>query len=1056
MTKVRLLTLTAILISWVTSNAQKVDEPTARNIGIDFLANKKSPSSSAADRMPAKDSYELAYTATKEGKDCYFVFNCKSGGFVIVSADDRTSNPILGYSTSGFFNSSKMGINVKGWLDSYADQILALDTIHERLRAVKVAASSVQERHFIEPLVKVNWGQGMPYDKMCPKDYYGQQCITGCVATAMAQVIYTLQYPLKANAVNAYTSTRGINVPSLPPTTFDWDNSSEDEIAKLMRYCGQSVMMDYGVASSGADMYVAEEALQNTFGYSVHTSLIEHGNYDENQWSELLFSELSSGRPLIYAGRGTGGHAFVVDGYDDAEDLFHFNWGWDGDCDGYYHLSRLVPNSDNDYSDEQMAIVGMLPPATKISDATSVNIYSLYCDRLNISNDDKADVYTFNCGKWKVESDLKQEDGIEVGLGLYDGNDQFIKTLTYQWIDLFNNWLYHDYEPSVDIEKSLPPGEYGIYLVNRTDESSPWRKSSGSDRFYVSISLNSNGIEIKPIPQYDNYSSRHRDFGKVKIGDYYYHLFFDYRYYANLTAGETPFSGDLYIPDYVEYNGDCFTVLGIEDMWLVDYPDLKSVSLGMRDCPYIHYAYINRLEIREGVAKAYQIHKCHNISELTYPCSCMELMAPSYCDNLKKIAIKYSGIAKIKMGKDDWSEKSMPQLRDIYFYSEYPPQIIIESDDEITTNSKVIIHIPKGSKPAYLHSKLKHWLLVDDLPGVSENMVEIDYIGEDEDSAGFGPYIKYDNCAIEFGIRIPSENLKPYIGSSITGIKYFTTPVLYNDDFMENAEYVFLTDEENDYLVKKECVTQRGQWTEVKFESPYPISNNLPDLYVGIGRPNVLLQLYANTNYVWDGAYKRVMPIDSEEDYGIEYGKWDKEYPISMDPGCTFRIKAIVEGDNFPTDIVISYEIPTCIDNKLHVRLHSRTLDVVNSVTIAMTIDEKLYPEQTVATSLITNHDQYVDLELPKDITAGYHDLRLQVISVNGLADEIDSNSNRSGTVLLNIDGNGHIESLITPDGEPFDVYDLNGIMVKARTNDISDLPDGIFIIKGQKFVINK
>lgn len=1056
MTKIRFLILIATITLFGTCYAQKVDETTARNIGVDFLSNKKKSSTSSANRMPAKESFELAYTATKDGKDCYYVYNCNSGGFVIVSADDRTSKPILGYSTTGTFNSEKLGINVKSWLDTYSTQILALDTIQENPISRPTTRAIGENRHFIEPLVKVTWGQGEPYNKMCPKDYYGQQCITGCVATAMAQVIYSLKYPTKVNAVNAYTTTRGINVPSLEPTTFDRDYFNEDEIAKLMRYCGQAVMMNYGPDYSGADMYEVEKALETTFGFSVCTALMEHNNYNETQWSELLYSELSSDRPMIYAGRGTGGHAFVVDGYDDAEDLFHVNWGWEGDCDGYYIISSLIPTPYDDYSDDQMAIVGMLPKATQISDDTSVNISYFDCVNLDISKDSDTNGYTFECGNWKVESDLNQEGGIEIGLGLYDQNNQFIKVLTYERIDLFNTWLYHDYNPTVEIDGSLSLGEYKIYLVSKIDESSSWRKSKGSDRFYINMSVEPDLIKIRPVPDGDNFSSRYRDFGTVKIGDLYYHLFYDYRYFANLSAGDEPYKGDLYIPDYVEYNGDIFTLLDWE-IDILNSPDLNSVSLGMRGSPQITDSQINNLELREGVQWAFLIASCNNLSELIYPSSCLELQAPSQCNNLKKIVIKYTGQVKIKLRENgSWSEESMPQLRDIYIHSEYPPKVIKEYDFELTCNPNVQIHIPEGSKLAYLNSEWKDWNLIEDLPSVNKNRVEIDYIGEDYDSAGFGPYSHYENCDIEFGIKIPSEDLHPYIGAAITGVKFFTTEVLGNDNFWENAEYVLLTDDENDYLIKKDCITLRGQWTEVKFDTPYHISDNVSDIYLGIGRASVLLHLYANNNYVWNGAYKRIMQKDSDVDYDIEYGKWDKDFPLSLDEGCTFRIKAIIEGENFPTDIVIAYERPTCVDNKLRARLHSRTLDNVESVSMSMTIDGTLYPEQTVTTSLVTNHDQYVDLKLPDDISEGYHELELRVISVNGLPDEIDSNSNRSGTIYFNIDNSGNVESVLSSEDGPFDVFDLKGIKVKTQTDNISDLPNGIYIINGQKFVVNK
>ena len=57
----------------------------------------------------------------------YYVFNTEdSQGYVIVSADDRT-DAILGYATAGRFDADEIPKNVKAWMNSYAEQIAALD-----------------------------------------------------------------------------------------------------------------------------------------------------------------------------------------------------------------------------------------------------------------------------------------------------------------------------------------------------------------------------------------------------------------------------------------------------------------------------------------------------------------------------------------------------------------------------------------------------------------------------------------------------------------------------------------------------------------------------------------------------------------------------------------------------------------------------------------------------------------------------------------------------------------------------------------------------------------
>ncbi len=297
-----------------------------------------------------------------------YVFNAeRNQGFVIVSNDDRTA-AILGYSETGNLDPDNMPCNMRAWLQGYADEIAWLDEHNVQLTGVADSRRASAVKTPIAPLVKTHWNQDAPYNNQCP--YYKnegssysynttggegyQHCATGCVATAMAQVMYHNQWPKEATtAIPAYT-WKEISL-ELPATTFDWANmllsyggGASDEqktaVATLMQYCGYSLQMTYGPSSSAYTSNIAD-ALQSYFDYATTTTYVHRSNYTYANWIELIYNELKQGRAVVYRGTSAGGgHSFVCDGYQ-GEDFFHFNWGWGGQSDDYFKLSATNPTS---------------------------------------------------------------------------------------------------------------------------------------------------------------------------------------------------------------------------------------------------------------------------------------------------------------------------------------------------------------------------------------------------------------------------------------------------------------------------------------------------------------------------------------------------------------------------------------------------------------------------------------------------------------------------------------------------------------------------------------
>lgn len=364
------LFLTSILLLFtVTISAGPVTKSDARKTAQDFFVKKGLSVKGEPFKAPRKNA------ASQKDDAAYYVFNAAEKGFVIVSGDDRTA-PILGYSLTDNFDEAKLPPHIKSWFQHYADEI-------ERLGDIKVPGRRLVNTHAeIAPKLTTKWNQGDPFYLQCPQ-YNGQYSVTGCVATATAQVMYYHKCPsgTMPSGLDAYTTrSLGISVPALSATSFDWNNmlntytssastTQKNAVAKLMRYCGQINQMDYSPSASGAyyhvDLYISK------FGYAQGARRAFSEDYSISEWDELIYNELVNDRPVLYEGQSTGGgHAFVVDGYKDG--LYHVNWGWGGELDSYFRLTVMEPggggigasSTSDGYSSGQGAVIG-LQPASK-------------------------------------------------------------------------------------------------------------------------------------------------------------------------------------------------------------------------------------------------------------------------------------------------------------------------------------------------------------------------------------------------------------------------------------------------------------------------------------------------------------------------------------------------------------------------------------------------------------------------------------------------------------------------------------------------------------------
>lgn len=300
---------------------------------------------------------QLVFSKVRENEPdaaYYYVFSAGEGhGFTIVSGDDRLP-AIIGYTEEGNYDTDHLPENFVSFMQAYQDFVDCASVAElEKTRSWRATTTAHES---IAPLVTSKWNQGAPYNNMCPQ-YNGMNSVTGCLATAMAQILYYHRFPLSLQEdIPAYiTETLRIWMPPITAgETYDWNNMQDiytgsetnaqmDAVAKLMLHVGCSVEMDYSPSSSGAS--TAAEPFVKYFGMDKETTrMLWRWHYDIVEWDEILYKELEEERPVLYRGQSTGGgHAFVVNGYRDG--LYYVNWGWGGMCDGYFDITILNPDN---------------------------------------------------------------------------------------------------------------------------------------------------------------------------------------------------------------------------------------------------------------------------------------------------------------------------------------------------------------------------------------------------------------------------------------------------------------------------------------------------------------------------------------------------------------------------------------------------------------------------------------------------------------------------------------------------------------------------------------
>ncbi len=446
----------------------------------------------------------------------YYVFNKGNNeGFVIIAGDDCAAE-VLGYVDSGSFNPADMPPNMKEMLNAYAEEIAWA-------RANVKSSSTYQPvfaRQVVAPLMETKWGQENPYNLDC-FTLTGRQAVTGCVATALAQVMYYHKWPKNATTEIPRYTTKIRNITdddyydALPPVTFDWDNiqttyngtetSSDPKaaaVAQLMHYCGHASKMSYGTGGSAAALFDCITALNDYFGYANTPICIQRSCYTREKWEEIIYNELHHGRPVLIGGNTyyDSGHAFVCDGYD-GEGFFHINWGWEGKSDGYYRLESLNPASQGmgtgvssrGFTFKNIALVGISPTIVEDGSFTS-DIPKVMVEDFKLT-DESNNTFNYNGGYLPSVGlyyaySVPVTGEYNIGIGLYqddemiDIDDFGSRTVTSAYAMAFRDLTLGDW-----MGWNLADGIYQLKGICMPDGETEWYKNDDADFKYIEVKV---------------------------------------------------------------------------------------------------------------------------------------------------------------------------------------------------------------------------------------------------------------------------------------------------------------------------------------------------------------------------------------------------------------------------------------------------------------------------------------------------------------------------------------------------------------------------------------
>lgn len=338
-------------------------------------------------------------------EDDIYLFGGDGGG-ILCPADDGLP-AILGTWEEG----GEIPPAMEWWLQGYAAEVEWWQAMGESINddTPQMTKAPAAPRQSIPMLMTTKWSQKSPYNDTIV--FNGQKCVTGCNATAAAQVIYywsTRGYHRGCTATTAYvTSTNKYEVDALPPlASFDYihlvekpkTDKEKKAVQDLMVYLGRTMHSNYTPTATGAYTHKLADHFKNAIRLCDTATAIWASKLGDKEFERRIYADILCHRPVILGGHMPkgGGHAFVVDGYDADTDMYHVNWGWGGSYNGWFKLSALNP-SKYTFNANKVAIVGVEPTydhgdVNGDGDTNIADVMQVIQDAQKGNNDPKADI----------------------------------------------------------------------------------------------------------------------------------------------------------------------------------------------------------------------------------------------------------------------------------------------------------------------------------------------------------------------------------------------------------------------------------------------------------------------------------------------------------------------------------------------------------------------------------------------------------------------------------------------------------------------------------------
>lgn len=331
-----------------------------------------------------------------EKDDGIYLFRNGKGSIVTPAIDELM--PLLGESTNGDL-SGELPPAYEEWLNMYAREIdfyttsrlIEEDETSSELPFTAVppqpnqnpqsqsddeGSATAAPRKTISAICKATWGQTEPYNDLLIFD--GERCPAGCWAVAVGIIMRhwgQLGFHRGCMPTTKYSySGNPHTIEALPPiTVFDYRNLTDGipktdiqkkAVGTMLKYIGAACKLRYAADGTSAWVSTATPFLKSRLRLGNNIKAVSDSSVTAAEFEEIIYNDIAAGRPVILRGAnelGTGGHFFVVDGYNKTSKKYHINWGWKGNYNGNYALSALTPTKGYDYTFGKWVICGIKP-----------------------------------------------------------------------------------------------------------------------------------------------------------------------------------------------------------------------------------------------------------------------------------------------------------------------------------------------------------------------------------------------------------------------------------------------------------------------------------------------------------------------------------------------------------------------------------------------------------------------------------------------------------------------------------------------------------------------